>query len=272
MSHPLTRRNPAAGFLRLAKWQIESRLQPIVEVPWVGGAKLLVSKGMTGATGNIYCGLHEFADMGFLLHLLRKGDLFVDVGANIGSYTVLASAVIGATTIAAEPDPVTMAALKRNIEVNGIGDRVTTIEAAIGKAPGFLRFTVGLDTINHVATDTDQETREVSVRTLDDVTNGTSPVFLKMDVEGFEDQVIAGATELLKNGSLLAVATETDSEPVIAALLGAGFARKHYDPFTRVLSDESVHQHSNALFIREIEDVQARLNDAPALSVRGVQL
>jgi hypothetical protein len=36
-------------------------------------------------TGNIYCGLHEFADMGFVLHFLRPGDLFVDVGANIAA-------------------------------------------------------------------------------------------------------------------------------------------------------------------------------------------
>jgi hypothetical protein len=42
-------------------------------------------------SGNIYAGLHEFGDMAFVLHFLRAGDLFADVGANIGSYTVLAS-------------------------------------------------------------------------------------------------------------------------------------------------------------------------------------
>ena len=60
---------------------------------------------MTGATGNIYTGLHEFEDMMFLLHLLRPGDIFVDAGANIGSYTVLASAVVGAKSISFEPVP-----------------------------------------------------------------------------------------------------------------------------------------------------------------------
>ena len=57
---------------------------------------------MTGATGNIYAGLHEFVDMAFCLHLLRSGDLFVDVGANIGSYTVLASKVAGANSVTLE--------------------------------------------------------------------------------------------------------------------------------------------------------------------------
>ena len=72
---------------------------------------------MTGATGNIYAGLHEFADMAFTLHFLRPDDLFMDVGANVGSYTLLASGVCKARTISFEPYPETMAALRRNIDL-----------------------------------------------------------------------------------------------------------------------------------------------------------
>ena len=117
-----------------------------VEFPWIEGSKLIVRNGMAGATGNIYCGLHEFADMAFLLHFLRTGDLFVDVGANIGSYTVLATAVCGAQTIAAEPDPGTSHSLKRNVQANGIEQRVTLVEAALGSARGTARFSIGNDT------------------------------------------------------------------------------------------------------------------------------
>jgi hypothetical protein len=49
--------------------------------------------GMTGATQNIYVGLQEFVDIMLTLHFLRKGDLFLDMGANVGSYTILASGV-----------------------------------------------------------------------------------------------------------------------------------------------------------------------------------
>jgi hypothetical protein len=97
-SHPLGSRRPLSAYWRYARWQVESRLCAEVEFNWIEGAKLIARNGMTGATGNIYCGLHEFTDMAFLLHLLRPDDLFVDVGANIGSYTVLASAVCGART------------------------------------------------------------------------------------------------------------------------------------------------------------------------------
>src|SRR6476469_5615627 len=97
--HPLTRDHRAAAFARVCRWQIESRLRDEVIVPWIGSIRLAVRRGMTGATGNVYAGLHEFADMAFTLHFLRPNDLFLDVGANIGSYTLLASGVCKARAI-----------------------------------------------------------------------------------------------------------------------------------------------------------------------------
>ena len=59
-------------------------------IPFTDRARLLVSRGMYGATQNVYCGLNDFEDMSFVLHYLRQDDIFLDVGANIGAYTVLA--------------------------------------------------------------------------------------------------------------------------------------------------------------------------------------
>jgi hypothetical protein len=103
---------------RVPRWQIESRICDDVTVDWIGGRRLAARRGMTGLTGNIYAGLHEFADMAFLLHFLRPSDVFADVGANVGSYTILASGVIGCPTVAFEPDPLTAAAFERNAEAS----------------------------------------------------------------------------------------------------------------------------------------------------------
>jgi precorrin-6B methylase 2 len=100
---------------------------------------------MEGATQNIYVGLHEFPDMMLLLHFLRKGDLFLDVGANIGSFTVLASGVCGAETWAFEPDPDTLRHLKQNIAVNGLDALVKVYQCALGAEQGEVAFTFGLD-------------------------------------------------------------------------------------------------------------------------------
>ncbi|MGO9173859.1 MAG: FkbM family methyltransferase [Rhodomicrobium sp.] len=274
--HPLSSKRPLAAYWRYARWQIESRLRQEIEFDWIEGSKLVARNGMTGATGNIYCGLHEFADMAFLLHLLRPGDLFVDVGANIGSYTVLASAVCCARSIAAEPDPDTMISLKRNVEANNIGDRVILIEAALGARAGSLRFTVGRDTTNRIATPEDDNARDVPVRTLDEILVGRNPVLIKMDVEGYEPEVIAGAAETLNNSALLAVLTETANEVVCRALNGSGFQKASYAPFLRHLAsgvqEENANQGQNTLFVRDVASCNARLSDAPRRRVLAVEV
>ena len=99
--HPLNRGQKFKSLLRFVKWQIGSRCVPgVVGYDWINGSKFLVKRGETGLTGNIYTGLHEFADMVFLLHFLRDSDLFVDIGANVGSYTILACSAVGASQVA----------------------------------------------------------------------------------------------------------------------------------------------------------------------------
>jgi hypothetical protein len=122
-----------------------------VIVPWIAGQRLAVRRGMAGATGNIYVGLQEFEDMMLVLHFLRKGDLFLDIGANVGSYTILASGVCRATTWAFEPDPDAVRSLKRNLVINDLNKLVTVYELALGDADGEIPFTVGYDTGNRVS-------------------------------------------------------------------------------------------------------------------------
>ena len=102
---------------------------------------------MKGAAHFINPGLCEFDEMGFVLHFLRSEDLFVDVGANVGAYTVLASGVIGARTIAFEPNPSTFKYLERNIAENGSGTRARGINAALGAPAAINRATVYLPAI-----------------------------------------------------------------------------------------------------------------------------
>jgi hypothetical protein len=134
-AHPLTRDAPLKAWARFIDWQIKSRLKEVVVVPWIGGQRLAAQRGMTGATGNIYAGLHEFAGMMLALHFLRQGDLFLDIGANVGSYSVLASGVCGARSWAFEPAPETVDSLRRNISINGLEELVTVFETRTSISP-----------------------------------------------------------------------------------------------------------------------------------------
>jgi ribosomal protein L11 methylase PrmA len=138
-THPLTQKAPLRAWARFASWQIRSRMQEEVIVPWIGGQRFAVRRGMHGATRNIYVGLSEFADMMLALHFLRRGDLFLDIGANEGSYTILASGVCRATTWAFEPDPNAVRSLKRNLAINDLDELVTVYQLALGNADGEIR-------------------------------------------------------------------------------------------------------------------------------------
>ncbi|NOX40886.1 MAG: FkbM family methyltransferase [Alphaproteobacteria bacterium] len=264
-SHPLTSNSPFKAVMRFAVWQIKSRIKNEIEVDWVDGAKLVVKHGMTGATGNIYCGLHEFTDMAFVLHMLRPEDLFVDVGANIGSYTILASKVCGSRCLSVEPDSEAIKRLKLNLESNQISDLVRVEETALGSEIGTIRFTVGYDTTNRVAAGrSDEFTQEVRLSTLDSLLGEESPLLVKMDVEGFEHEVLKGSENSLNHPNLLAIITESTDSQVVSLLEKNGFSRWFYDPFARSLSKNSEYYKSNnALFLRDVDKCKKRIAEAP---------
>jgi FkbM family methyltransferase len=274
--HPLNRQRPGAALVRWLRWQVGSRLLPgPVLVPFVNDVRLIVAPGMTGATGNIYCGLHEFEDMALVLHALRPGDLFVDIGANVGSYSMLGGGA-GAQCLSIEPIPSTFAWLTRNIAVNGLGDRVQALNLGLGRGEGRLRFTGGLDTVNHVLAEGEvaDASLEVSVRALDAVLDGRSPSLIKIDVEGFETQVLAGAQRALADPALMAVIMELngsgarygfDEDALHRDLLRRGFETFLYRPFERVL--EPLHGArsggGNTLYVRDASRLAERVRAAP---------
>jgi FkbM family methyltransferase len=271
--HPLNRGRPVAAAWRFLAWQIESRLRRQVEFEWIEGARLSVRRGMTGATGNIYCGLHEFSEMGFLLHLLRPGDLFLDIGANVGSYSVLASKVCGAQSIAFEPDPGTAASLRRNMALNDLEALTRVEQVALGPVNGETAFTVGLDTINRVAGAGDEQVQILPLRRLDDIPGAAEPTLIKLDVEGFEEQVLSGAAEVLAAPSLLAIQTELDNPAIREQFRKLGFEAMYYDPFKRLLSGEPLgYRVSNMIYIRQPQAVRDRLANAPVRLVNGVRV
>jgi FkbM family methyltransferase len=272
-NHPLTRHQKLSTILRFLRWQVQSRINRELVVPWIEETVLAVRRGMTGATGNIYVGLHEFSDMAFVLHFIRADDLFVDIGANIGSYTLLASAVNGARSVAFEPDPGAVCALNRNLEMNGIAQRVAVHATAVGASSCHAHFSVGLGSRNCVATEGKTPTRIVEMTTLDRVLDEQFPVLLKLDVEGYECEVLKGAKKALAKSSLKAVLTEDCSAPVEAAFQEHGFESYSYDVFSRTLVPfRNKSFQSNVIFVRDIEFVQQRLWTARKFIILGVEL
>jgi FkbM family methyltransferase len=291
LDHPLTSRHPAQAIARYVRWQLSSRLAlGPVAVKFVNDARLLVRPGMTGATGNVYAGLHDFADMAFMLHALRKDDLFADVGANVGAYTVLAARVAGARVIAFEPAPAAHAALLDNIRLNGIGERVDVRAACVGSETGTARVTTAEDTTNHVVPrDTAHAsdpvaTLEVPLTSLDAALAGRPPLLIKLDIEGYELEALRGARFTLQNPELRAIIMEINSTglrygrsdtELEQLVLTSGFRRCEYLPFERRLVEVVTPQakvDGNALFVRDIEFVSERVRSAQAFEVLNLRI
>ncbi|PTQ93192.1 FkbM family methyltransferase [Mucilaginibacter yixingensis] len=278
--HPISGAKPIRNIWGFIRWQITSRLRKVpVVYQFTSKSKLWVWNGLTGATGNVYCGLHEFEDMAFLLHFLREDDLFVDVGANIGSYTVLASAHVGARTVSIEPVPQTFGYLLKNIDLNNIAGKVSALNAGVGSTKGRLKFTNLLDTGNHVVVDDAADGVFVDINSLDDILKDKNPTMLKIDVEGFEAEVLKGSADVLKQESLKAIVIELNGsgnrygfndDGIHLELLKNGFKSVKYLPFERCVVEIPHNKEHNTLYIRNDRFVRARLMDSPKTTIKGV--
>ncbi len=284
--HPLNRGEPLRALWRIAAWQVAARLGGCpLAVPFVDGTRLLVARGMSGATGNVYCGLHEFEDMAFVLHALRPGELFVDVGANVGAYTVLAAGAVGAQVVAFEPSPRAHAALLDNLRLNNLCAMVEARLEGVGAEHGSLAFTSDFDTGNHVVAE--GEARAASVRvpmvTLDEALAGREPCVIKIDVEGYETAIVAGAGRTLRSARLQGVLLELngsssrygfDETALHQQMLALGLEPARYEPLTRELElcrGVAVGR-GNVLYVRDAAALRQRLRAAPRRPVHGTEI
>jgi FkbM family methyltransferase len=285
VNHPLNRGQKFHSLKRFVKWQIGSRLVPgPIIVPFVNDACLIASPGMTGATGNIYAGLHEFEDMAFILHSLRPDDLFVDVGANVGSYTILASAVAGARSITFEPVPETYRKLLKNIWVNNISALVDARNLGIGSVEGTVSFTIhDKDTMSRVSETNDATGIQIPIQPLDAMIPDQIPVVMKIDVEGYETEVIKGAAKTLRQDAPLAVLLELnglankygyDEKQLCKMMFDSGFETFAYAPFERRLVPlkQQTNNRGNTLFIKHPDFFHCRVKEAAPFRTNGQKI
>lgn len=134
--------------------------------------------------------------------LIDSGDLCIEVGANTGDKTAVLLS-LGARVVAVEPQPVSVGALKRRFDQC---DRLTVVEAAAGDEPGAADLMISnesqvstfsqefIDAYRRPGIRWDQRQR-VRVTTLDElIREHGEPAYVALDVEGFEEKVLAGLT------------------------------------------------------------------------------
>jgi FkbM family methyltransferase len=151
----------------------------------------------------------------FIRSKLKAGDTFLDIGANVGFYSLLASSIVGerGRVIAIEPNPKTFGRLKETIAANAITN-VLPLNLALGRERGRLDLFIDPQSGNDTATMVTHVGRtsvKVEVHSLDEIAIAhqiPSIDYLKIDVDGFEPDVFAGAKRLLGEGKIKFIQTE----------------------------------------------------------------
>jgi FkbM family methyltransferase len=153
-------------------------------------------------------GLYGSADMRFMLSQLRPGALFVDVGANIGAYTLPAARAVlpGGLVLAIEPSPSMLPILEDNITRNQL-QNVMVLPVAAGETEGSFPFfeapadRPGMSSLTNLF---GHDPVNVQIRRLDrmvlEAGHGV-PDLIKVDVEGHEESVFRGAEAVLRGAS-----------------------------------------------------------------------
>jgi len=224
--------------------------------------------------------VHEESTTALFRKIVKKGDVVVDLGANIGYFTLLAAKLVGkeGRVYAFEPEPRNFSHLVRNIQLNGYHN-VVALQKAVADRPGRVRlFICPYDTGHHTIqkydgiqayrpdfVDEKKEFVEVEQVRLDDFFKGVeTPInVIKMDVEGAEMLALAGMEQVIKRNKNLVMLVEFF--PLLIAKMG-----QSPKEFVRMLIEDfgfevSVVEHDYSMRDRSCSDSQLRISSVDQL-------
>ena len=233
--------------MRFLKWQLMKRTLQKPLVVDFHGKKLNCYPDSTSSSSVIYFnGLPDYWEMKFIQAYLRPGDNFLDVGANVGVYTILAASCIGegGSVDAFEPVDATARRIEEQVALNGLGN-VEVHRLAVGNQNQVIDFGYADNSATmHMQREGESDADALHVQgiRLDDFKPGKQYAMGKMDIEGAEPLALQGALNHLSQSNppvwLLELAGYSqfygmDSDEVIRFLKSNGYECGVYNPEAR---------------------------------------
>ncbi len=202
---PAFRQSPIKVICRIIKWQFFRvfNQQPLLKFDGSIWIKLYTDDDDV-ATRTYYFDYHEPKIFSFLNKYLKDGMTYVDVGANIGVYTLFAAKRVGTRgkVFAFEPQTKTFNRLIENIQLSKL-ENIIAEQAAVGEQEGKLEIVTNdkyssVSYTKHINSET-SALNTCRMITLDAYFKAVKDIdYLKIDVEGFEFYVLRGAEQMLK--------------------------------------------------------------------------
>ena len=174
-------------------------IPPDTVLPILQG-KLKGKRWIVGSSNHgCWLGSYEYDKCRAFEAMVKPDSVVFDIGANVGFYTLLGSVLVGpgGKVFAFEPHPQNLALLNAHLSLNAVNN-VAVIEKAVSDRDG-VSFFAGKDATGHLAADGTLRVETVSLDSI--VRQGAlpPPAYIKIDVEGAESLVLAGAKSLLSD-------------------------------------------------------------------------
>ena len=210
----------------------------------------------------------EYKNLSLLLAYLKEDEIFCDVGANIGTYSVILSKINKCKSICFEPDLNCYNQLNRHIDANKLESKVTAENMICSENNIEKSFFSGKDTLGSI--DLSNKSGKKKSTSLDSYFfNKPLPNVLKIDTEGFESLVIEGSNNILNNKNspnILLIELRGhgfrfgfDEFSIIKKIIGFGYNAYSFNNFFLKKIDLNDFKKGDYIFIKNIDEVEKRL-------------
>ncbi len=200
-------------YVKLRWWKFLSRGERVVGFRGHPAIKMHYRRGCTITEKVFAVGEYDYPGMRLFQSLLGEGDLFFDIGANVGPFSVLISTT-GADIHAFEPHPDVIKVLRKNLLLNGVPSSQAH-QFAVSSKVGTANLTdLPQSSVNHLLFSDgagEYPVFAVPCTTLDALAEIFGPPSaIKVDTEGHERQVFEGGQCLLRSGSVRVISFEAN--------------------------------------------------------------
>jgi FkbM family methyltransferase len=213
----------------------------VPEEPVTHGLRLYVELGDWISDDICRYGLWEPVLTRYILAHARKGGLFVDVGANLGYYSLLwAGARPDNRVYAIDASPLVFPRLLRNVKLNGLERQVRAFEIAVSDHEGLSSFALrpeGQLGAGSLAPEPEPDTIDVVTTCLDTLFSSLPRIdVLKTDAEGFDTHILRGSETLLREHRIGAVYYEQITDRMAELGVDAGEAASMLERYGYVVT------------------------------------
>ncbi|WP_448659580.1 FkbM family methyltransferase [Sphingomonas sp. CJ99] len=220
----------------------------------LGRYKMYVDTADVGISSHLLLdGFWEMWVTEAMMRMVPRGTTVLDVGANLGYFTILLADLTGSEgrVLSFEPNPRMASRLRRSVEVNGFSGYTTVYEAGLGDTNGTARMVIDQNQPGggHILKGSDEQGAvNIPVMRLDEVPGAMDATFMKIDVEGFEHHVWRGMSGILAQKKPLTLFMEftiqrfEDARGFLHEILAEGFSLNivDYEQGVRPISEEEL--------------------------------